>query len=175
MRWRIRASRACSSSSSMSRPAMRMRSCGTHQVRGGEQSRANSGGAEHRIKHGPHRALAVRAGDVDRAEALLGPVQCPQQLRDVLQAELYGEMLQPVKPLDHVLAHRPIIARHERSTGIPSGRYRSRAPARRRRRPRASAGPRRGALRQGFGRDVAQPTIWSCRTSRASPAWSSHR
>ncbi len=66
----------------------------------GEQPRAHTRCAQHRVDHRRHRALAVGPGDVDRAKVILRVAQQIEQRTDVLQTQLDPEMLQTVEPLD---------------------------------------------------------------------------
>ena len=64
------------------------------EMRRGVARRAVAGRAQRRIDHRRHRALAVGAGDVHRAEGALGVAESRDERGDVLEAELDPELLE---------------------------------------------------------------------------------
>ena len=69
------------------------------QVRREERARAHAVRLEQRGGHPDGRALAVRADDVDRAEALLRRAERGEQAAHALQAEAHAEQLEPEQVL----------------------------------------------------------------------------
>jgi len=55
-------------------------------------------GAQRGVDHRRHRALAVGAGDVDRAERAFGMAERRDDGGDVLEAELDAELLEREQP-----------------------------------------------------------------------------
>src|SRR5439155_14478296 len=64
------------------------------EMRRGEARRSMSGGAQRRVDHRRDRALAVRAGDVDRSKRALGVTEARHERGDVLEAELDPELFE---------------------------------------------------------------------------------
>ena len=81
-------------SGSRSASPIRMRSAKRRQVRREVRAGAHAVGLEQRGGHAHRRALAVRADDVDRAEALLRGAERRQQPAHALEAEAHAEELE---------------------------------------------------------------------------------
>ena len=77
------------------RSSMANRSREIDQVGRGEARRPVAGGAKPGVDHRRHRALAVGARDVHRAERSLGMAERGDQRPDVLEPELDPELFEP--------------------------------------------------------------------------------
>src|SRR5205814_792869 len=73
------------------------------QVRRGEEPGAESGLAQHALDHRAGRALAVGAGDMDRAEAALRIAERPEQGARAVEAQLVAPALQAIERLEPAL------------------------------------------------------------------------